>query len=99
MAPQGQVQNILALARQLIFDPRMSKWTIPLQLLGEVVLCGLIIWKVPCTSPQSSKNLLTQKSPNIPKKKRNNNTHPKKKLVLQAQEQRIRIYPPRESYP
>jgi alpha-1,3-mannosyltransferase len=49
MAPQEQIQNLLALARRLIFDPRMSKWTIPLQLLGEVVLCSLIIWKVPCT--------------------------------------------------
>jgi hypothetical protein len=32
----------------LIFDPRMSRWTSVAQLLGEVALCGLIIWKVPC---------------------------------------------------
>ena len=29
-------------------DPRQTRWLCPLLLVVDVVLCGLIIWKVPC---------------------------------------------------
>ncbi|PLB47292.1 Dol-P-Man:Man(5)GlcNAc(2)-PP-Dol alpha-1,3-mannosyltransferase [Aspergillus steynii IBT 23096] len=35
--------------RELLFNPRHTKWIAPLLVLGDVLLCALIIWKIPYT--------------------------------------------------
>ncbi|KIW97919.1 uncharacterized protein Z519_01503 [Cladophialophora bantiana CBS 173.52] len=35
--------------RSLLTNPVHARWTAPLMLLGEAVLCGLIVWRVPYT--------------------------------------------------
>lgn len=32
----------------LLFNPRHTRWIAPLLVLGDVLLCALIIWKIPC---------------------------------------------------
>lgn len=41
--------NILRFAQDLACNPKHTRWMVPLQILGEAVLCSLIIWRVPCT--------------------------------------------------
>lgn len=34
--------------RDLLTNQKYTRWIAPLMILGETVLCGLIIWKIPC---------------------------------------------------
>lgn len=34
--------------RDLCMNPRHTSWAAPLLILGDAVLCALIIWRVPC---------------------------------------------------
>lgn len=40
---------LVATVQDLLSNSKHTRWIAPLILLGEAVLCGLIIWKVPCT--------------------------------------------------
>lgn len=44
------VMDLITRAKDLATNPHNTKWTTPLQLLGDAILCGLIVWKIPCTS-------------------------------------------------
>jgi hypothetical protein len=37
----------------LLTNPKRSRWVIDSLLVGETVLCALIIWKVPCKQNES----------------------------------------------
>lgn len=37
----------------LLTNPKHSRWVIDSLLVGETVLCALIIWKVPCKQTES----------------------------------------------
>ncbi|KAF2165917.1 glycosyltransferase family 58 protein [Zasmidium cellare ATCC 36951] len=41
--------DLITRAKDLATNPHNTKWTIPLQLLGDAILCGLIVWKIPYT--------------------------------------------------
>lgn len=40
--------DLLRQALQLAGDPKQTQWVCPLVLLADAVLCGLVVWKVPC---------------------------------------------------
>lgn len=42
------IMDLLSQAWQCVVNPHYTRYLAPLQLLGEVVLCSLIIWKIPC---------------------------------------------------
>lgn len=44
----------------LLFNPRHTRWIAPLLILGDVLLCALVIWKIPCecTWPRAPNNTL-----------------------------------------
>lgn len=37
-------------------NPKYARWLCPLLLVADAALCGLIIWKVPCTHALLPKN-------------------------------------------
>lgn len=52
------IMDLLSQAGQCVVNPRYTRYLAPLQLLGEAVLCSLIIWKIPCKDiiPQSHRS-------------------------------------------
>ncbi|RHZ73930.1 dolichyl-P-Man:Man(5)GlcNAc(2)-PP-dolichol alpha-1,3-mannosyltransferase [Aspergillus turcosus] len=43
------IMDLKHMLRDLCMNPRHTRWVAPLLLLGDAVLCALIIWKVPYT--------------------------------------------------
>lgn len=39
----------IAGVRDILTNPKHTRWIAPLILLGEAVLCGLIVWRIPCS--------------------------------------------------
>jgi alpha-1,3-mannosyltransferase len=35
---------------QIVRDPKQTRWIAPTLLAADAVLCGFVIWKVPCRS-------------------------------------------------
>lgn len=42
------MSELVNTAQDLLTNPKHTRWIAPLILLGEAVLCSLIIWKVSC---------------------------------------------------
>ena len=40
--------DLKRLCCDLLLNPKHTKWIGPLLILGEALLCALIIWKIPC---------------------------------------------------
>lgn len=40
--------DLYQLVADLCRNPKHTRWIAPLLILADAVLCGLIIWKVPC---------------------------------------------------
>jgi len=40
-------------------NSKTSQWLSPLLLIADAALCALIIWKVPCMSPERAPHVLT----------------------------------------
>jgi len=45
------MHSLVTTLRDLLSNPKHTRWIAPLIVLGEAVLCGLIIWKVSCMLP------------------------------------------------
>jgi alpha-1,3-mannosyltransferase len=41
--------ELLAQVKDLLTNPKHTRWMCPLLVAADAVLCGLIIWKIPCT--------------------------------------------------
>lgn len=46
--PGSLVMDLKQLVLDLCLNPKHTKWIAPLIVLGDVLLCVLIIWKIPC---------------------------------------------------
>jgi hypothetical protein len=44
----SSIMNLIKDAFRMASDPKQVKWISPLLIAGDAVLCGLIIWKIPC---------------------------------------------------
>jgi alpha-1,3-mannosyltransferase len=44
------MSSLLSRARDLAYNPEHTRWMIPLLLVLDAALCGIIIEKVPCWS-------------------------------------------------
>jgi hypothetical protein len=42
------IMDLTLTLREFCMNPRHTRWVAPLLILGDAVLCALIIWKVPC---------------------------------------------------
>lgn len=40
--------DLIRLIYDVLFNPRHTKWIAPLLVLGDTLLCALVIWKIPC---------------------------------------------------
>lgn len=45
--------DLIKNAFKIASDPKQSQWIAPLLVAGDAVLCGLIIWKIPCKQSNS----------------------------------------------
>ena len=45
--------DLVKQALHIASDPRQNRWICPLILLADAALCCLVVWKVPCTCPNS----------------------------------------------
>lgn len=48
------IMDLMRLLCDVLFNPRHTKWIAPLLVLGDTLLCALVIWKIPCECQKHS---------------------------------------------
>ena len=59
------IMSLLSKAWEAITDPHSTRWTAPLQLAGDAILCVLIIYTIPCKTQILTSNIHTNQYSNL----------------------------------